>query len=127
MKNFTDRFVKLAAALGGALLDILVTPNDPPDPATVKPTVEGFAAGTGSHSSVVVGNRQQAATFDVLIRRKGETNWTVAKTGSGKSLDVFVALTTPGVPEVLQVRIQLEKNNLEYGMLSDTIFITINP
>jgi len=47
--------------------------------------------------------------FYVLIRRKGETNWTVAKTGNGKSLDVFIAMTTPGVPEILQVRIQVEK------------------
>ena len=117
--NYTDDI--------GALLGILVSPIVPPNPDTVKPTVEGFAAETDSHFSVVVGNRQQANTFDVLIRRKGETNWTVAKTASGKSVDVFVALTTPGVPEILQVRIQLKKNNLDYGQLSDTIFITINP
>ena len=49
------------------------------------------------------------------------------KLANGKSADVSVTLTTPGQPEQVQVRVQLLKNNTNYGQLSDASYVTVNP
>jgi len=96
-------------------------------PGSVKPTAECFAAQIGYVFSVVVGNRGDADSADVLIRRAGSETVSVAKTFTGKSVDVTITPTTPGQPEKLQVTIQLKKKNENYGQVSDAVSVTVNP
>lgn len=96
-------------------------------PGSVKPTLEAFPAQNGYMFSVIVGNRGDSDSADVEIRRAGSETWTVAKTFTGKSVDVTVTPTTPGQPEQLQVRIQLRKKNEDYGQTSDAVSVTVNP
>ena len=96
-------------------------------PADVVPTIDVFEAQTGSHFSVVAGNRQQADSWRVMVLRKGAAGWVVAETGVGKSCDVHLTLQTPGEPEQVQVRIQLRKGGADYGQLSQTVWVTLNP
>ena len=97
-----------------------------PDPATVKPTIEVTAAASNAHFSVVVSGRGEANMWDVYILRKGG-NWTKVETCSGKSGDVHITLASPGDAEQLQVRVQLRKNNEDYGQVSDPAYVTVNP
>lgn len=111
----------------GALLQILPTkPADKPV-SDIKPTANVFAAAMGHHFSVVVEGREKATTFDVFIRRDGTEKWEMVKTASGKSVDVVVELTVAGMPERIQVMIQLMKNNQPYGQPSDAVYVTLNP
>lgn len=112
-----------AALLG---LDLVDTP-DSISPGSVKPTVECFPAQTGYTFSVVIANRGDSDSADVIIRRAGSETLSVAKTFTGKSVDVTVSPTTPGQPEKLQVTIQLKKKNENYGQVSDAVSVTVNP
>jgi hypothetical protein len=38
-----------------------------------------------------------------------------------------VTPTTPGESEQIQVRVQLKKNNQNYGQPSDMVYVTVNP
>ena len=51
----------------------------------------------------------------------------VVKTASGKSIDVTIEPTAQGKPEQIQVRVQLKKNNADYGQPSDAVYVTVNP
>ena len=61
------------------------------------------------------------------VRRMLDVLRTLGKTATGKSTDVTVAPQTPGKPQQLQVRVQLQRKNENYGQLSDTVFVTVNP
>jgi hypothetical protein len=98
-----------------------------PDPATVKPTVEAFAAQTGYVASVVVGNRTGSDMWEVQASPTSAPHWAVVKTATGKSTDVTFTPATPGQPQQFQIRIQLKRNNQNYGQLSDIISVTVNP
>ena len=111
----------------GALLRILPKAKTDKPQEEVKPTANVFAAAMGHHFSVVVEGREKATTFDVFIRRDGQENWELVKTASGKSVDVTVALSNAGMPERIQVMIQLMKNNEPYGQPSDAVYVTLNP
>lgn len=111
----------------GALYGIVGSAPVPPPPASVKPTIEVFAAQTGYVYSVVVGNRAESNMWEVWILPTGAAAWTLVKTANGKSVDITAAPTTPGEPMQMQVRIQLKKNNQNYGQLSDTVYTTVNP
>lgn len=112
-----------AAMIG---LDLVDTPDNI-SPGSVKPTVEVFAAQNGYTFSVVISNRGDSDSADVLIRRAGSETISVGKTFTGKSVDVTVVPTTPGQPEKLQVSIQLKKKNGDYGQVSDAVSVTVNP
>lgn len=99
----------------------------PPDPATVKPTIDVQGAQTGYLFSVVVGNRGDSDMWDVLTLGKGESSWSVIKSATGKSTDVTIAGNLAADPVQLQVRIQLKKKNQNYGILSDIVYVTVNP
>jgi hypothetical protein len=58
---------------------------------------------------------------------KGDVTWSVAKSATGKSTDVTLAASLAGDPQQFQVRVQLKKKNLNYGQLSDIVYVTINP
>ena len=111
----------------GITMAIVSAPPANAVPAEVVPTIDVFEAQTGSHFSVVVGNRQQADSWRVMVMRKGANTWEVAETGIGKSCDVQLMLQTPGEPEQVQVRIQLRKGGADYGQLSQTVWVTLNP
>lgn len=112
--------------IGIAMAIISATPDNIV-PADVKPTINVFEAQTGSHFSVVVGKREEADSWRVMVLRKGATEWVVAETGVLKSVNVHLTLTVPGQPEQVQVRIQLRKGGADYGQLSDTVWVTLNP
>ena len=43
------------------------------------------------------------------------------------SVNVVITPTTPDKPKQLQVRVQLLKNNENYGQSSDIVSVTVNP
>jgi len=65
--------------------------------------------------------------WDVLILKKGASGWQSVKTAVGKSVDVQITPNTPGEAEQIQVRVQLKKNNQNYGQPSDMVYVTVNP
>ena len=111
----------------GIALGIASEPGPNVPEASVKPTLEVFAAQTGYVFSAVVAGRVDADQWEVQILRSGSTVWQTVKVATGKSSDVTVTPTTPGMPEQIQVRVQLKRNNENYGQLSDAATVTINP
>ncbi len=101
--------------------------SQPIAPDSVKPTVQIFPAVELYLMSVVIGKRGLSDMWEVQIRRKGQETWETVKTASGKSVDVTITPTTPGIPERIEVRIRLLKNNENYGQLSDAMYVTLNP
>lgn len=110
----------------GATYDIVGTTPVPKPPAEVKPEIQAFAAASNYHFSLVVTGRELATMWDAWILRKGG-NWAKHGTFSGKSADVEVTPTTPGDAEQIQVRVQLRRNNEDYGQPSDPVYVTVNP
>jgi hypothetical protein len=96
-------------------------------PDSVKPGADYTPASSGFLVSAVVSNRGKADSWDVFIQRDGETAWTLAKTATGKSVDFTVTPTTPGKPERVKAKVQLKKNNENYGQPSDIDEFTANP
>jgi len=111
----------------GTAMGIEPSKATPIAPTLVKPTILADGASSDYHFSVIVGNRQESDQWNVMVLRKGAAGWVVAKTATGKSVDVHLTPLVPGEPEQLQVRIQLLKGNEDYGQVSDTVWITINP
>lgn len=129
LADLVDR-IKVAPAYTdeiGALLGIMLSAPDSISPENVKPTIEVFAAQNDYHFSIVVSNRGKSDMWRVEIRRAGQEKWSNAITASGKSVDVEVQPTVEDKPEQLQVRVQLLKNNADYGQLSDMVSVTVNP
>jgi hypothetical protein len=110
----------------GALLDILSKQTESIASADAKPTIQVSAAQMNYLFSLVVSGRAEADSWEVWILRKGGT-WTNAKTGVGKSVDVTITPTNAGEAEQIQVRVQLRKNNQNYGQPSDIVYVTVNP
>ena len=113
-----------------AAIDALDLPQGgapPPSPDSVTPTVQAFGAKTGYHAAIVVSDRGEANAWDVYALRKGTANWTFLITATGKSVDVHFDPLAPGDPEQMQIRVQLKKNNQNYGEPSDPVYLTINP
>lgn len=92
-----------------------------------KPVIDVFAAQTGYTFSTVVTNRGAADSWHAQILRAGSATWQTVGTFTGKSADVTIPPTTPGQPEQVQVRVQLRKNNANYGVVSDASYVTVNP
>lgn len=96
-------------------------------PGEVQPDIELFGAQAGAMFTIVTAKRGQADMWDVQIRRKGSETWTTVASATGKSADITITLTTPGQAEQIEVRIQLKKNNQNYGQLSQPAYVTVNP
>jgi hypothetical protein len=96
-------------------------------PDSVKPDADYTPAASGYLVSVVVSNRGKADSWDVFIQRDGETTWTLAKTATGKSVDFTITSSTPGKPERVKAKVQLKKQNENYGQPSDIDEFTANP
>lgn len=110
----------------GTAMGIVPAAPIKPIPSEVKPTIQAFTAANNHHFSLVVSGRGEATAWDVYIMRKGGT-WTKVDTFQGKSADVSISLQTAGEPEQIQVRVQLRKSNIDYGQVSEPVFVTLNP
>ena len=95
-------------------------------PAEAKPQLNLFGAATNHHFSCVVEKRADSDMWQLWIQRKGG-NWELEGTYNGKSVDVSLSLTTPGEPEQILARVQLRKNNADYGQVSEPAYVTLNP
>lgn len=114
------------AKADGEALGFESVSSAPLNPNEVKPTIQVTAAASNYHFSIVVSGREAATMWDVYILRKGG-EWTKVETCNGKSADVQITPTTPGDAEQIQVRVQLRKNNADYGQPSDPTYVTVNP
>lgn len=94
---------------------------------TVVPGADYTPAASAYLVSVVVSNRQKSDSWEVWIQYDGETNWNLVKSATGKSVDFTVTPKTPGKPERVKARVQLKKNNENYGQPSDIDEFTANP
>ena len=95
-------------------------------PSEQKPDIHLFGAATNHHFSCVVEKRGDSDMWQLWVQRKGG-GWELQGTYNGKSIDVSMTLTTPGEPEQILCRVQLRKNNEDYGQPSDPAYVTLNP
>lgn len=96
-------------------------------PDDVQPAIEAHAAASGYEFALVVSNRRNADMYDAQIQRAGGGKWETVKSGTGKSINVVIEPTAEGKPEQLLVRVQLRKNDANYGVPSDPTYVTVNP
>ena len=96
-------------------------------PGDVKPGADYTPATGGYLVSVVVSNRGKSDSWDVFIQRDGEMTWNLVKTATGKSVDFTITPSTPGKPERVKAKVQLKKQNENYGQPSDIDEFTANP
>ena len=96
-------------------------------PGSVIPTVEAFAAQTGYHAAIVIGNRHDSTMWKCLGRRMNAETWKELTSGTGKSGNVEIEPTEAGKPERMELKIQLYKNNEPYGQPSQPVYVTFNP
>ena len=104
----------------------LVDSQAPTNPTSVQPEIHVSAAQTGGMFAIVVSKRGESTLWEVQIRRK-DGDWESAGRYNSKSADMTVALTTPGQPMQIDVRVLLLKDNAPYGQLSMFMTVTINP
>ena len=62
----------------------------------------------------------------VSVAVVGTSDWHIVATATGKTANITYAGGT-GQPAQLQVRVQLRKNNADYGQMSDIALVTVNP
>ena len=106
----------------------IASPPPPNIPGNeVLPEIVVDAAQTNRIVTIITKNRGEAKVWQVQILRKGATVWETVATCEGRSADVQITLSTPGEPEQIQVRIQLRKDNQNYGQLSQAATVTVNP
>lgn len=78
--------------------------------------------------AIVVTGRGQADSWQVQATEAGLQNWQVIATATGKSADIH--WTPKGEvpsPVALLVRLQLRKNNQDYGEVSQVAQVTVTP
>lgn len=110
-----------------AVLGIEIVQPDAPDTGTLAPAIEVSAAAYGYLFSVVVSGRFDSDMWEVWVARVGTSDWTLAKTSGGKSTDVTIDPGESSGPIQLQVRVQLRRNDANYGQPSQIAQVTINP
>ncbi len=93
----------------------------------VTPTVKATPAANGYLASIVVSGREESDSWELWILDKGASTWEKIDRYTGKSVDVTFTPTTAGEPYIFQLRVQLRKNNANYGNPSSAITITVNP
>ena len=64
--------------------------------------------------------------WQVSVAVVGTSDWHTVATATGKTADITYAGGS-GQPVQLQVRVQLRKNNADYGQVSDIALATVNP
>ena len=63
----------------------------------------------------------------IVETKQNGGSWQNAGSFTGKTADITITPTTPGQPEVVDFRIRLRKNNANYGNVSQTATVTVNP
>lgn len=107
-------------------LDLLGDEQEGISPDSVNVTIEAFAAAIGYEAAVVITGRSNLM-YNILMQRDGESGWPVAKSGNSKSINLTITPTTPGKPEQVQLRVQLIKDDANFGQPSEPIYVTFNP
>lgn len=112
----------------GKALGIAPDPPPPPDPATLKPTVDAFAGQVGYLYTVVTGSRSGYDFWELDVQSVGGA-WTTVGRFDGKSQDViYVPIgADAGQPVQINIRVRLWKAGSPVGLFSDTVTITVNP
>ena len=108
---------------------LMVVKSESPslNPVDISPTLKATAAQSNFEVAIVVGDRGDMLMFDVDIRRKGG-EFAHFSTLGGKGATVTIPPTTPGEPEVIDIRVRMrDKNNQSVGNVSETRTVTINP
>jgi len=111
----------------GIAMGIVATGGGEIDPLSVQPEIELFAAETGYLFTVVVIKRANADFWIVRVAPVGSTNWQNMGSFTGKSTDINWPPPEESLPVQLQVRVQLRKNNADYGDPSNISLVTVNP
>lgn len=124
-----QRFLNSPAITEAAKIAMDLIGEEPPavNPGTVKPTVIAHSAVTGYEAGLVIGNRQKSDIYDVIVQRSTVGAREIIKSGTGKSINVTLIPTEAGKAEQVLVTVQLRKNNQNYGIPSDPIYVTFNP
>lgn len=93
------------------------------------PEIQTFAANSGYEFSIVVSKRGLADAWQVWATIAGENKWNLLTTATGKSANViYTPLDQDNpIPYQLQVRVQLRRNNADYGDTSMISQVTVNP
>lgn len=112
----------------GSLLGTNPTVSEGIAPGEVKPTIGLSAAIHNYLFSTVVSGRYDADQWELWIRPSGLTEFQLAKTATGKSTDYTYnpGGETPGAV-VLEVYVQLKRNDENYGQPSDIALVTVSP
>jgi len=111
----------------GELLMVVKPESQNIVPAEISPSLKATAGQSNFEVALVVGDRGGMLMFDVDIRRKGG-DWTHQAALGGKGATITVTPTTPGEPEVIDIRVRMrDKNNQPVGNVSETRTVTINP
>lgn len=94
-----------------------------------QPEIQAFAANSGYEFSIVVSKRGTADSWQVWATIAGENKWNLLATATGKSANVvYTPLDQDNpVPYQLQVRVQLRRNNQDYGDTSLMAPVTVSP
>ncbi len=110
----------------GETLMIVKPSGESLNPGDVTPTIQVTAAQTGYEIGIMVSDRGDAKMWDAYTRKKGG-NWVKAGTFEGKAGNITITPTTPGDPEQIDVRVQLRYKNEDYGNVSQSATVTVNP
>jgi hypothetical protein len=96
--------------------------------STIMPTIQTAAAGSNYRFSVTVTMRGASDAWQVWATLANENKWSVIATATGKSAEItWTPKGETRSPEMLNVRIQLRKNNQDYGEPSAISPVTVNP
>ncbi|HMS43411.1 MAG TPA: hypothetical protein PKE69_24490 [Pyrinomonadaceae bacterium] len=101
--------------------------SQPIAPESVKPNIQVSSMQSGYVYTVSVSNRGDARMWDVYEMRKGASVFSKTATCEGKSAEITAIPTDAGNAEQFLVRVQMRKNNQNYGQPSDAVYVTINP
>lgn len=112
-------------AIGEDLMIVKVDQVKTPEQDVI-PTITVHGAMSGYMFAIVVAGRHAADVWEVQVRQNGGA-WKTVGSYTGKSADVTVTPTTPGQPEVVEVRVQLRKSNANYGQPSLIATVTVSP
>ena len=115
---------KYTQAIGEDLM--VVKTGEPLDPSGVTPLISVSPAQSGYLAGVTVSERGDSDMW-IVETRQGGGSWQNAGSFTGKTADIVITPTTPGQPEVVDFRIRLRLKNADYGNLSLTATVTVNP
>ena len=110
----------------GKALGIAGDAPTPPDPGTLKPTLDADAGQSGLLYAVVVGNRSGYDMWELEVQTMGSMTWTNVGRFDGKSQDLVYA-GGGNAPIQIRLRVRLWKAGSSVGLYSKEVVITVNP